>query len=661
LPGHAAPDAAKTYDELLTELASVREKARQQQKLLLTSTDFFHRCSRSPFEAYAIDWMEGQVETVLGRDEDTVRAFGCWLHFVHPDDVQRLGAHLLSLKPGDVGEQEFRFVRQDGGVRWVTERYRCEFDAANKRYVLYGAIKDITDRKKDEALMRAMLANLPLDFWARDLAGRVILQSDISQALWGDLTQAAGDMDVSADTLARWRDNAAKAYAGQRVDAEAEYRLPGGDEVFCHEMLAPIRNRGEIVGIMGVNVDLTDRRHMERDLRAAKEGAEAANQAKSEFLANMSHEVRTPLNGILSTLQLLGTTPLDAEQQEYLFAAIKSSHRLTQLLSDILDLTKIEAGKLPCRESRFEFGQLRRAVLELFAKAASDKDVGLVFAIDDDMPRWLVGDEARLRQILFNLVGNAVKFTLQGQVSIEAKPLPSAGGDRLQVLFTVSDTGIGIPDDQLQYVFEPFSQIEGSYTRRFQGAGLGLSIVRKLVRMLGGELAVDSTEGGGTTMYCSIPLKRHDAVVDACAPTAAQAGPPRALTILMAEDEAVSLMAARRMLEKAGHQVVPAHNGQEALTLLAEQAIDVILMDVQMPVLDGVAAARRIRQGQAGPDKAGVPIIAVTAYAMPGDKERFLAAGIDDYVTKPMGLVELQAAIDRVRAAVRPGLSPGPA
>jgi len=426
-------------------------------------------------------------------------------------------------------------------------------------------------------------------------------------------------------------------------------------------MLAPIRNRGEIVGIMGVNVDLTDRRHMERDLRAAKEGAEAANQAKSEFLANMSHEVRTPLNGILSTLQLLGTTSLDAEQQEYLIAAIKSSHRLTQLLSDILDLTKIEAGKLPCRESRFEFSQLRRAVLELFAKAASDKGVGLVFAIDDDMPRWLVGDEARLRQILFNLVGNAVKFTLQGQVAVEAKPLPSAGGDRLQVLFTVSDTGIGIPDDQLQYVFEPFSQIEGSYTRRFQGAGLGLSIVRKLVRMLGGELAVDSTAGGGTTMYCSIPLKRHDAAVDACAPAAAQAGPPRALTILMAEDEAVSLMAARRMLEKAGHQVVPAHNGQEALKLLAEQAIDVILMDVQMPVLDGVAAARRIRQGQAGPDKAGVPIIAVTAYAMPGDKERFLAAGIDDYVTKPMGLVELQAAIDRVRAAARPGLSSEPA
>ncbi|EKO39978.1 MAG: PAS domain S-box [Solidesulfovibrio magneticus str. Maddingley MBC34] len=654
-------DSAKTYDELLTELESIREKARQQKQLLLTSTDFFHRCSRTPFEPFVIDWMEGQVEAVLGRDEDTIRALGCWLHFVHPDDARRIRPHLLSLKPGDAGEQEFRFVRQDGGVRWVTERYRCEFDAANKRYVLYGAIKDITDRKQDEILMRAMLANLPLDFWARDLAGRVILQSDISQALWGDLTQTAGDVAVASDTRDRWRANAAKAYAGQRVDAEAEYRLPGGDEVFCHEMLAPIRSRGEIVGIMGVNVDLTDRRRMERDLRAAKEGAEAANRTKSEFLANMSHEVRTPLNGILSTLQLLETTTLDAEQQEYLFAAIKSSHRLTQLLSDILDLTKIEAGKLSCRESRFEVSQLRQAVVELFAKAARDKGLDLTFVIADDLPRQLVGDEARLRQILFNLVGNAVKFTLQGQVRVEARPLPCAGCDRLHVLFTVSDTGIGIPDDQLQYVFEPFSQIEGSYTRRFQGAGLGLSIVRKLVRLLGGELAVDSTEGGGTTMYCSIPLKRQDGAAAACAPAASGAGQDRTLKILMAEDEAVSLMAASRMLEKAGHRVVAAHDGQEALKLLAEQEFDLVLMDVQMPVLDGVAAARRIRQGQAGPDKATIPVIAVTAYAMPGDKERFLAAGIDDYVTKPMGFMELQAAIDRVWAAAGPGSPPEPA
>ncbi len=648
------PDHAKTYDELLTELELVREKARQQKKLLLTSTDFFHRCSRTPFEPYAIDWMEGQVEAVLGRDEDTIRAFGCWLHFVHPDDVNRVGLHLLSLKPGDTGEQEFRFVRQDGGVRWVNERYHCEFDAANQRHVLYGAIKDITDRKQDEALVRAMLANLPLDFWARDLAGRVILQSDISQALWGDLTQASGDLDVSSDTLARWRGNAAQAYAGQRVDAEAEYRLPGGEDVFYHEILAPIRSRGAIVGIMGVNVDLTDRRRMECDLRAAKEGAEAANRTKSEFLANMSHEVRTPLNGILGTLQLLRTTPLDAEQQEYLLAAIKSSHRLTQLLSDILDLSKIEAGKLSCQKNVFEIRQLRQSVLDLFAQAARDKGLQLAFTVDDALPRRLVGDETRLRQILFNLVGNAVKFTPQGQVAIEATLLPCADRDRAPVLFTVSDTGIGIPDDQLHYIFEPFSQIEGAYTRRFQGAGLGLSIVRKLVRLLGGELAVDSTQGGGTTMYCSIPLKRHEAAAAACAPAASRAGQARSLTILMAEDEAVSLMAASRMLEKAGHKVVPAHDGQEALKLLAEQEFDLVLMDVQMPVLDGVEATRRIRQGQAGPDKASVPVIAVTAYAMPGDREKFLAAGIDDCVTKPMGFGELQAAIDRVLAKGRP-------
>ncbi|WP_428564712.1 MAG: PAS domain-containing protein [Solidesulfovibrio sp. DCME] len=773
-------DADKTKEQLLAECNTLRERLQQQQQLLLTSTHFFHCCSRQVFDNYRIDWVEGAIEPLLGFTRQELLAAGCWIHFVHPEDRLRVGLHLLSLKPNDRGEQEFRFICKDGSIRWVNEAYRCEHDATGTGYRLYGAIKDITantmaadalreserrfrivadntthweywqapggsfhwvspacqrisgytaeefmakpglrirdivhpddtalwerhrsqaemqnlghctlefriikktgetvwiahscngnfdekgvslgrrgcniditDRKQGEALMGAILANLPLDFWARDLSGKVILQSEISKALWGDLNNLPQEAAVPADTLRRWRANAAKAYAGHKVDAEAEYSLPNGERVFSHEILAPIRDRDAILGIMGVNVDLTERRRMECELLAAKEAAEAANRAKSEFLANMSHEIRTPLNGILGMLQLLQTTALDAEQQDYLFDAIKSSHRLTQLLADILDLAKIEAGKLTRQESLFEVAQLRQSVLDVFALAAQHQGLRLECTIDQAMPPWLVGDETRLRQILFNLVGNAIKFTPHGRVAVDMLPLPSHRPGILPVLLTVSDTGIGIPDDQLKAVFEPFTQIEGTYTRRFQGAGLGLSIVRKLLHLLGGELAIESRVGSGTTMYCSLPLKLPEAAQGhaAPAPPAVRHDAGHGLKLLLVEDEDVNLLASRRLLEKSGNSVVTAKDGQEALHHLAAQPFDLILMDVQMPVMDGVTATKAIRQGTAGRDKAHIPILAMTAYAMSGDREKLLAAGMDGYVPKPVDMAALQAEIDRV-------------
>ena len=402
-----------------------------------------------------------------------------------------------------------------------------------------------------------------------------------------------------------------------------------------------------------ISRDMTERKLMEDSLLLAREAAESANKSKSEFLANMSHEIRTPLNGVLGMLQLLEGSSLAPEQREYLLAAIRSTDRLNRLLSDILDISRMEAGKLQIIDVEFGVERLKESIVELFRRTAKDKGISLAFALDPAMPPALVGDETRLRQILFNLVGNAIKFTSTGHVRVDAVTLPHAADSQVRALFTVRDTGIGITDGQLKEIFEPFVQAEGSYTRRFQGAGLGLSIVRKLTALMSGDLAIDNSPGGGTTVYLSLPLALPQGHEERIAPQAqaAFATVGSALRILFVEDDEASLLSGKRILEKSGYAVTTALDGQEALTLLAERDFDLILMDIQLPVMDGMEATRIIRGGATlGPVKARIPIIAITAYAMTGDRETFLAAGMDDYIAKPVDRQSLLEMIRKVMA-----------
>jgi PAS domain S-box-containing protein len=433
-------------------------------------------------------------------------------------------------------------------------------------------------------------------------------------------------------------------------DVRVRFKTPSGGVRWRYLSSAPRRLPNKHLVWDGIEIDIDD-------VVKAKEAAEAANRAKSEFLANMSHEIRTPVNGVMGMLQLMQTTSLSPEQAEYARMALEASRRLTRLMSDILDLSRIEAGKLTLASEDMGIAETMLSVEQLFQVAAAQKGVALRFHTDIAIPSLLRGDAVRLQQVLNNLVGNALKFTSFGAVEVSAQGLPVFRQGLFWVLFTVRDTGIGVSDEKLKDIFKPFTQGEGSYTRRFQGAGLGLAIVKQLVTLMGGSGAVESEENVGTTFSISIPFKQAVSAesarcVEAPAPVA-----PKGRRVLLVEDDLVSQQAAALQLRKRGYVVDIAEHGREALESLRRRSCDVVVLDIQMPVMDGVEAAKAIRNGQAGQVNADIPIVAMTAYAMSGDREKFLDAGMDGYVAKP---VDMDALIGAVEAALRSRNSPRP-
>lgn len=383
-----------------------------------------------------------------------------------------------------------------------------------------------------------------------------------------------------------------------------------------------------------------ERERMEESMCRANDEAKQASEAKSQFLANMSHEIRTPLNGVLSMLQLLAHSDLDEDQQALLNHARTAGGSLLGIINDILDLSRIEAGRTELEETYFELGEVVEGVHASFVDTARMKGLRLGMQIDPELPTAFLGDPARLRQILFNLVGNAVKFTPEGNVGLTVSGRELKDG-RYRLDFYIQDTGIGIPKDRLDSVFSPFTQADETFNRRFGGSGLGLGIARRLCRLFGGDLNLTSSPGKGTEAHFWITMLKSDPRVAEDDLFGAPMQTLQNLSILLAEDNRINAIAAKRFLELAGHDVITAGNGLEALEALGNDSFDCVLMDVQMPEMDGLEAISRIRSGNIPGVDPDIPIIALTAHAMKGDREQFLDKGADSYISKPFEAEEL--------------------
>ena len=591
-----------------------------------------------------------------------------WHSLVHPDDrADYLRVFQRAVREHTLFRAEARIRRADGEWRLLGSNAEPRFSPGGEYLGHIGLSSDITERRlaqqaleNSEEKFRQLAENIREVFWIMSpSAGDILYVSPAYEHVWGRTTMSLYQNPMSwtevihPEDAERAHSSFLRQIAGELSDSEYRIRTPDGEEKWIRDRAFPVRGQdGQIIRIVGIAEEITDRKRYETALIHAREEADAASLAKTRFLANMSHEIRTPMNGVIGMIQLLLGTGLTDEQQSFASVAQDSGRALLAIIDDILDLSKIESGKVVLEKRSFSLRETVEAVARLLRIQSAAKKLCVEWSVSPEVPLSVIGDSHRLRQILTNLSSNALKFTEKGGVTLNAA-LESSGGRTLTVRFSVADTGIGISPDQVARLFSPFVQADASTTRKYGGTGLGLAICKELSGMMGGSIGVESQVGKGSTFWFTAVFD----VVPATPPPPAwpvkiQHPDDRArighrMRILVAEDNAVNRYVALAQLQKLGYQADSVNNGAEAVEAVRQGRYDLVLMDCQMPEMDGFDATRMIRASR--PD---IPIVALTANAMTEDRGRCLAAGMNDYLAKPMELECLADVLGRWAALI---------
>lgn len=520
----------------------------------------------------------------------------------------------------------------------------------------------VVSRLETEAIYHSLVDSLPISLFRKDREGRFTYANEpFCEKMGLRLDEIVGrtDYDFFPAALAeKYRANDRSVIESGNVFEDIEqHRGPDGKDQYVHVLKAPVVDaKGQTVGVQVIFWDVTLRKRAEEQLEHAKNAAEAASRAKSNFLANVSHEIRTPMNAIIGMTQLVLDSSLRDEQREYLRTVRDSAESLLSIINDLLDFSKVEAGRIDLSPTAFNLHTCVNDCVFSLQVEARRKGLSLKCEIEDAVPEYVVGDAVRLRQVLLNLIGNAVKFTLEGSIRVAVR---LAGADKIG--FAVTDTGIGIPASKQRRVFEAFEQADTSTTRRFGGTGLGLAISSRIVALMGGRIELTSVEGRGST-FCFTVLFEAATEQEVAAAEKELHGLPavanRSMHVLVAEDSVTNQTLAIALLSKSGHTATVAGNGYEAIERFRAENFDAVLMDVQMPEMDGLTAAAAIRDFEAEHNRSRTPIIALTAHVMDEDKQRCREAGMDGYLSKPLRGAELHRQLSRLGAAAHVAESP---
>jgi hypothetical protein len=603
-----------------------------------------------------------------------------------PEVYEELWKTILS---GHEWRGEFANKKKNGEIYWESASI---VPIRNSRGAIthFLAVKeDVTEGKRAEQALqsseekfRQLAENIHEVFWMRPAAGGPVLYiSPAYEQIWGRTCESLYQNPTSwleaihPDDLEQVQRLYGRQLQGEPLDSVFRIRTPDGKEKWISDRAFPVLDpSGQLIRIAGVAEDITERKLAEQEMRKAKEAAEAASRVKSQFLASMSHEIRTPINGMIGMTEILLDTDLPAEQRHYAQVAHTCGRALLSLVNNILDFSKIEARRLTLDVDDFDLRRMLEETVGMLAAPAREKGLELTCLVALGTPSRVRGDAARLRQILLNLVGNAVKFSQQGEVSIRVR-LDREDEKTVTLRLDVQDSGIGISKDRAAFLFAPFVQADGSMTRKFGGTGLGLAISKQLVELMGGQIGLKSEEGKGSTFWFTVVLQKPEAQpASKAAPSSEFVGaqgsreqlanaPARpGARILVAEDIESNQEVALAILNKLGYHTDLVENGAEAIAALRSAPYDLVLMDCEMPEMDGYEATRRIRRTESLEGRGHIPILALTAHAISEDKAKCQDAGMDDYLAKPIEPRQLAEALAKwLLLSPQPGQPEAPA